>query len=414
MSHVESHEEYLQRKQEEEELSDLAIAALAAALMGNSGEEKVISAEDAQRAQAVARTFQDMGNPDFQERINDKLGPRGVTRLMYVSQKGGEAFRVRQLIRNGALRSLMSKEGKTALYYAVEAGQLENIDVLLNEPIPFPYRFRKDSVKIHNDEFTYNNKDDDNSPFLRAIQDLFYWWSAEEEEHLETVVKILKLLIAASKPEEFYSKPYIKYLFNEGDLALGLYHEDEDNLVDKILEIAELIWQKAENNSFEDIELDLRECIEKGRIRFSKFLTEKLILQGKNINSLDYKISSLEPVHRLVLCPLMLLSGRNTLEMARMLLDLGADVNAVTERNENILLYILKKENSFFFEVTLILNLARLLLNVSSDSINAVTTDGHQRHILGEAFRHIRSREFIDLLLENGADPILGFHSNLL
>lgn len=363
----------------------------------------LISPQDAMRLQGVSRAFQGITNVEYQRRINEKI--RGRTRLMYASQKYGEHERVRQLIRSGALRNIVSYGRRTALYYAVEAGQVENVKVLLNEPVPFAFRFRPVEPSVIHGLYELDEDGDREqigiNSFYEALTKIPEFVAVEESDNLDTAFEILRLLIAASQPTDFIQNRYLEDLFINSS-SLDEYNNNTFEVVDKVLEIAKLIFEKAGDNPVRQTMYALEICIENGRTRYAKFLLEHLISKGQNINMLIWDDTT-DATN-----PLMLVTDKNTLEMANMLIELGADVDAVTPNNTSILLYAIKT-GRFPNEQANLVHFARLLLSISSNSINLVDED--QRHVLGEAFGRYRNRELIDLLIEHGADPLLALHS---
>jgi ankyrin repeat protein len=373
---------------EEQEKSERAIDALRIAMMN----KEQIPAESVLNLQGVARPFQAISayNPEFGRRVNDQIGPKKVTRLMYAAYVGDEA-RLLALIKQGARRNIVSTTGKTALFYAVQKQHIGAVRILLEAPIPFgsPQEqpiFNRDALTL--------------SPITEAIRFLYYYSENKDSEAEFRAHQITRILIIKAPEGSFQNQPYLYNLFFKCTYASYFEYANLENLfLGRILDLAQICVDKGAElycDDREDGDL-LHVMVTKNFINFANFLIYELQRRGKSINYLYNGRSLLSCLYENYDDEE---SFNLALEMCRFLISKGADVNLLINGHFVLTLLIRRFGNH---DPPRTLAIVREILDSSAASINVIRGG---EGVLIEAMDH-RRLDIIQLLLERGADPAL-------
>jgi ankyrin repeat protein len=376
-------------ERDEEDLQYLAEEGLRTALFNRS-----IGPESAIKLQGVSRPMQAASNPEYQQRIDDRIGVQKRTRLMFAAATG-DVPRIRVLIRNGARRNIFDARGMTALTYAARYLQFEAMRALILEPVPPEFRFRPVEIPLFHDDFS--NIDDMKYGAMRQL----FWnlFSNSKREDAECAVRVRiaeRMIIELGNYTPIFMNE-IK-LFEELELVQLQSFNNAWNVYGNIL-IA-FFNRHGVLFSIGRLVKCARHIIKKGAVPILWVLLQVLRARGVDLNAYRY---NQEPI----IFALKHLN-ENSLSLLNLFEEFEIDFDQRDGNNTTFLLNLalnLKRGRDLFAQF------AERVLQIFPGNINAVNNDGE--NLLGEVFARHRQADVIDLLLRLGADPVLALHSGV-
>ena len=334
---------------------------------------------------------------------------------MYAAYKVGDHPElVRQLIRNGALRNLVSNSGETALSYAVRNGNIDSVKVLLFEPVPANF-FKRPIEK----PILFNIYDGNGYVTLGAFETALSVLLSmtvqgiNDNEDTKHMVSIIKVLIDGSDPLDWDNEQHSRLLFETIFRGRVLVvHNNWGGIVEQILEIAEYLFEKTSIKVYPYV---LYLLFEENYVKFAEFLLKKLLDTGQDLNNIPgLNFNPGDPTS-----PLFYATKKDMFDLLVNTFNLNSKVTSPD--GQTLILWLVRNtgeiDNTTLFEIfeSLFENLHN---NNSYEEITEyVNTESHNMSALGECFALRRERpncgNLIDILLSNGANPILALHSGL-